>query len=66
MNLVIFVNQTKNNEEKKRGEKRMALINCPECGKQISDKAEKCIHCGHQMKEQKVTKEKEEKGRDQL
>jgi hypothetical protein len=24
----------------------MALINCPECGKQISDKAENCIHCG--------------------
>ena len=24
----------------------MALINCPECGKQISDKAERCIHCG--------------------
>lgn len=41
----------------------MALINCPECGKQISDKAEKCIHCGYQMKEQKVTKEKEEKDR---
>lgn len=24
----------------------MALMNCPECGKQISDKAENCIHCG--------------------
>lgn len=24
----------------------MALINCPECGKQISDKALTCIHCG--------------------
>ena len=24
----------------------MALINCPECGKQISDKAAACIHCG--------------------
>lgn len=24
----------------------MALIKCPECGKEISDKAEKCIHCG--------------------
>lgn len=24
----------------------MALINCPHCGKPISDKAEKCIHCG--------------------
>lgn len=24
----------------------MALINCPECGKQISDNAEKCVNCG--------------------
>lgn len=24
----------------------MALIKCPECGKEISDKAEKCMHCG--------------------
>ena len=24
----------------------MALINCPECGNSISDKAEKCPHCG--------------------
>ena len=24
----------------------MALIKCPECGKEISDKAEKCPHCG--------------------
>ena len=25
----------------------MALIQCPECGKDISDKSEKCIHCGY-------------------
>ena len=24
----------------------MALINCPDCGKEISDKAASCIHCG--------------------
>lgn len=24
----------------------MALIKCPECGQQISDKADKCPHCG--------------------
>lgn len=24
----------------------MALIKCPECGKEISDKAPQCIHCG--------------------
>ena len=25
----------------------MALIACPECGKEISDTSEKCIHCGY-------------------
>ena len=24
----------------------MALINCPECGKEVSDKAPECPHCG--------------------
>lgn len=24
----------------------MALIRCPECGKEISDRAPACIHCG--------------------
>lgn len=24
----------------------MALIKCPECGKEISDKASACVHCG--------------------
>lgn len=24
----------------------MALITCPNCGEQISDKAKTCIHCG--------------------
>lgn len=24
----------------------MALIQCPECGKEISDKSQQCIHCG--------------------
>ena len=27
----------------------MALINCPQCGKQVSDKALKCPHCGLDM-----------------
>lgn len=30
----------------------MALINCPECGKQISDKASMCIHCGFPLQEE--------------
>lgn len=27
----------------------MALINCPECGKEISDKSFTCIHCGYPL-----------------
>ena len=27
----------------------MALIKCPECGKEISDKATNCIHCGYPL-----------------
>ena len=27
----------------------MALIQCPECGKEISDKARACIHCGYPL-----------------
>lgn len=29
----------------------MALIKCPECGKEISDKSKVCIHCGYPMEE---------------
>lgn len=28
----------------------MALIKCPECGKEISDKAELCINCGYPIR----------------
>ena len=27
----------------------MALIICPECGKEVSDKADVCIHCGYPL-----------------
>lgn len=27
----------------------MALIKCPECGREVSDKAEACIHCGYPL-----------------
>ena len=30
----------------------MALIQCPECGQQISDTAKCCVHCGFPIKEQ--------------
>jgi ribosomal protein L7/L12 len=29
----------------------MGLINCPECGKEISDKASACIHCGFPLEQ---------------
>lgn len=29
----------------------MALIKCPECGKDISNKAPQCIHCGYPLQE---------------
>lgn len=29
----------------------MALIKCPECGNEISDKAKHCIHCGFPLEE---------------
>ena len=29
----------------------MALITCPECEKEISDKAKKCPNCGHPIKQ---------------
>lgn len=34
----------------------MALINCPECGKEISDKASSCPNCGNPMDQQVVVK----------
>ena len=40
----------------------MALIICPECGKEISDKAKCCIHCGYPLEEmQKAQQEQEER-----
>ena len=32
----------------------MALIKCPECGKEISDKASSCINCGYPIQSQKA------------
>ena len=39
----------------------MALIKCSECGKQISDKAKKCIHCGSPIEKELKCKECGEK-----
>ena len=27
----------------------MALIRCPECGKEISDLSSACVHCGYPL-----------------
>lgn len=32
----------------------MALIKCPECGQEISDKATRCIHCGIDLKSTQI------------
>ena len=29
----------------------MALINCPDCGREVSDRAAACIHCGCPLKD---------------
>ena len=40
----------------------MALITCPECGKEVSDKAKACINCGYPIRENiEELKEIEEK-----
>ena len=33
----------------------MALIECPDCGKQISDAAEQCIGCGRPMSQARAS-----------
>ena len=32
----------------------MALIKCPECGKEVSDKAQSCIHCGYPINQNTI------------
>lgn len=34
----------------------MALIKCPECGKEISDKSRTCIHCGYPFESDNIIK----------
>lgn len=36
----------------------MALIKCPECGKEISDKATVCINCGYSLESLKDVRKK--------
>ena len=39
----------------------MALINCPECSKQVSDAAKTCPHCGFQLIENNIVVKKTKK-----
>ena len=39
----------------------MSLIKCSECGKEISDKAKTCIHCGNPIYKEKVQTMKKKK-----
>lgn len=44
----------------------MALIKCPECGHEISDRAESCPHCGFPIREElENQKELEEKSKEE-
>ena len=43
-----------------KGENFIAMISCPECGEQISDKSKKCVHCGYVFVEEPVEKAEEE------
>lgn len=44
------------------GRGTMALIECPECGKEVSDKANKCIGCGHVFREETHDQKGESEG----
>lgn len=39
----------------------MALIFCPECNKEVSDTAKRCVHCGYKLKKEKHKKKIEKK-----
>lgn len=43
----------------------MALIRCPECGKEISDKAASCPNCGCPMRQERNVYLQEEYGEDE-
>ena len=41
----------------------MAMIKCPECGKDVSDQAEACMNCGFSIKQYMIEKEYNENAR---
>lgn len=44
----------------------MALIRCPECGGQVSDTCDVCIHCGYKLKSDENVEEKKENSKDPM
>ena len=42
----------------------MALIKCPECGRDISDKANACVHCGYPLSKVADNAEKKESNKE--
>ena len=42
----------------------MALIHCPECGKEISDQANRCPHCGFPLESETEKKLREAREKD--
>ena len=44
----------------------MALIKCPECGKEISNRAHVCIHCGYPLEENESSQAKPKKERKKM
>lgn len=39
----------------------MSMIKCPECGKEVSDKADECPNCGNPISEKSAPKHKSKK-----
>lgn len=46
--------------QKNKGGNKMALINCPECEKEISDKVKFCPNCGYPFESENETVQKVE------
>lgn len=46
----IMIRQEKGSRHVRRENNFMAMIVCPHCGEQVSEKAKKCVHCGATMK----------------